>query len=109
VREIGELCFALYTPEGDAISLSTGIMAHVHTMSMSMSLEHMVRSDYELNPGIKPGDIFVHNDPQLGNVHNADVMDFLPIGSHLFIVQRQDGEIVTKSRSGFDFGDYRKN
>ncbi len=77
VREIGELCFALYTPEGDSITLSTGIMAHVHTMSEA--IKYMVRADYESDPGIRPGDIFVNNDPQLGDVHNADVMEFLPI------------------------------
>jgi len=77
VREIGELCFSLYTPEGDSITLSTGIMAHVHTMSMA--IKHMVRSEYEVNPGITHGDIFVNNDPQLGDVHNADVQEFLPI------------------------------
>jgi N-methylhydantoinase B/acetone carboxylase alpha subunit len=77
VREVGELCFALYTPEGDSVTLSTGIMAHVHTMSMS--IKHMVRSGYEADPGIRPGDIFVNNDPLLGDVHNADVMQLLPI------------------------------
>ena len=50
VREIGELCFALYTPEGDSITLSTGIIAHVHTMSDT--IKYMVSSDYETNPGI---------------------------------------------------------
>lgn len=77
VRECGELCFALYTPEGDSITLSTGIMAHVHTMSEA--IKHMVRSNYEDDPGIRPGDIFVNNDPQLGDVHNADVMELIPI------------------------------
>ena len=77
VREIGELCFALYTPEGDSITLSTGIMAHVHTMSMA--IKHMIRAKYEEDPGLRPGDIFVNNDPQLGDVHNADVMEILPI------------------------------
>ena len=77
VREVGELCFGLYTPEGDSITLSTGIMAHVHTMSEA--IKHMVRSEYEDDPGIKPGDIFVNNDPQLGDVHNADVQTLLPI------------------------------
>ncbi|MBI1987142.1 MAG: acetone carboxylase subunit gamma [Nitrospinae bacterium] len=33
----------------------------------------------------------------------------LPLGPHLFIVQKAHGEIVTKSRSGFEFGDYREN
>ncbi|MBI4693054.1 MAG: hydantoinase B/oxoprolinase family protein [Gammaproteobacteria bacterium] len=77
VREIGELCFGLYTPEGDSITLSTGIMAHVHTMSEA--IKHMVRAGYEEDPGINPGDIFTNNDPQLGDVHNADVQEFLPI------------------------------
>ena len=77
VREIGELCFGLYTPEGDSISLSTGIMAHIHTMSEA--LKHIVRTDYESNPRIEDGDIFVNNDPQLGDVHNADVQEFVPI------------------------------
>src|SRR5271167_603287 len=56
VREIGELCFALYTPEGDSITLSTGIMVHVHTMSDA--IKWMIRHDYEVNPGLAPGDIF---------------------------------------------------
>ncbi len=76
-REAGELCFCLYTPEGDSVAVSTGIMAHVHTMSDG--IKHMVRSDYEENPGIAPGDVFVNNDPLLGDVHNADVQEFLPI------------------------------
>lgn len=33
----------------------------------------------------------------------------LPLGPHLFIVRKKDGSIVTKSSSGFEFGDYRKN
>ena len=41
VRELGELCFALYTPEGDSIALSTGIIVHVHTMSDA--IKYMVR------------------------------------------------------------------
>ncbi len=77
VREIGELCFGLYTPEGDSVAISTGIMAHIHTMSDA--IKHMVASDYEYNPGIADGDIFVNNDPQLGDVHNADVQEFIPI------------------------------
>jgi N-methylhydantoinase B len=77
VRELGELCFALYTPEGDSIALSTGIIVHVHTMSDA--LKWMVRQEYEENPGIRPGDIFANNDPTIGDVHNADVQTFVPI------------------------------
>ena len=77
VRELGELCFALYTPEGDSIALSTGIIVHVHTMSDA--IKYMIRHGYEDNPGITPGDIFANNDPTIGDVHNADVQTFVPI------------------------------
>ena len=53
VRELGELCFALYTPEGDSIALSTGIIVHVHTMSDA--IKFMVRNGWEDNPKIRPG------------------------------------------------------
>ncbi|HEY1277681.1 MAG TPA: acetone carboxylase subunit gamma [Thermoleophilaceae bacterium] len=33
----------------------------------------------------------------------------LPLSDNLFIVERADGERVTKSLAGFDFGDYRRN
>ena len=77
VQEIGELCFALYTPEGDSVALSTGIIVHVHTMSDA--IKFMVRNDYEENPRISPGDIFSNNIPKIGDVHNADVQTFVPI------------------------------
>ncbi len=77
VRELGEICFALYTPEGDNVALSTGIIVHVHTMSEA--IKYMVRNHWEDNPGIKPGDIFANNQPTIGDVHNADVQTFVPI------------------------------
>ena len=77
VRELGELCFALYTPEGDSMALSTGIIVHVHTMSDA--IKFMVRSGWEHNPKIRPGDIFANDDPVIGDVHNADVQTFVPI------------------------------
>jgi N-methylhydantoinase B len=77
VKEIGELCFALYTPEGDSVALSTGIIVHVHTMSDA--IKYMLRQGYEENPGIAPGDIFANNDAMIGDVHNADVQTIVPI------------------------------
>jgi N-methylhydantoinase B len=77
VRELGELCFALYTPEGDSIALSTGIIVHVHTMSDA--IKYMVRHGWEDNPKIRPRDIFANDDPVIGDVHNADVQTFVPI------------------------------
>src|ERR1700754_2007658 len=77
VRELGEICFALYTPEGDNVALSTGIIVHVHTMSEA--IKFLVRNGWEDNPQIRPGDIFANNQPTIGDVHNADVQTFVPI------------------------------
>src|SRR3984893_12867518 len=77
VRELGEISFALYTPEGDNVALSTGIIVHVHTMSEA--IKFMVRNGWEDNPSIRPGDIFANNQPTIGVVHNADVQTFVPI------------------------------
>lgn len=77
VEQMGELCFALYTPEGDSIAMSMGIIVHVNTMSAA--IKYIIRNDYESNPGIKRGDIFVNNDPYVSNVHNADVQTMVPI------------------------------
>src|SRR5437588_3180074 len=77
VKEIGELCFALYTPEGDSVTLSTGIIVHVHTMSDA--IKYMIREGYEDDPGVAHGDIFTNNDAMIGDVHNADVQTIVPI------------------------------
>jgi acetone carboxylase alpha subunit len=77
VREVGELVFSLYTPEGDAITLSTGILVHVHTTSRF--IKWMIRNDYEDDPGINPGDIFANNDTFIGSVHVPDVIDVVPV------------------------------
>lgn len=77
VTEIGELSFMLYTPEGDSIALSRGIIVHVHTASDA--IKYMIRQGYEDDPGINPGDIFCNNDATIGDVHNADVLTIVPI------------------------------
>ena len=56
IREVGECVVGLYTPEGDSVVFSFGIMVHVHTMSRF--IKWMVRNDYQDDPGIRHGDIF---------------------------------------------------
>lgn len=77
VREVGESVVALFTPEGDSIALSTGIVIHVHTLSRF--IKWMLDHDYEIDPGIAPGDIFANNDPFVSDVHQADLMTVTPI------------------------------
>ena len=84
VEQEGELCYGLFTPEGDSIAISTGIIVHIHTMSEA--IKYMINHDYEESPGIKPGDIFVNNDTHVGDVHACDIMTLIPIF--------HDGEII---------------
>ena len=107
VKELGELCFALYTPEGDSIALSTGIIVHIHTMSDA--IKYMVRNGWEDNPQIRPGDIFANNDPVIGDVHNADVQTFVPIFFEGELVAWAGGvthvlDIGAKTPGGVPFG-----
>lgn len=77
VRELGELSFSLYTPEGDSIALSTGIIVHVHTMADA--IKYMISKNYENSPGIRDGYVFCNNNSMIGDVHTADVHTIIPI------------------------------
>jgi N-methylhydantoinase B/oxoprolinase/acetone carboxylase alpha subunit len=82
-REQGEIIFGLFTAEGDAVCLSTGLMIHVHTMSRA--IKWMINNDYETKMGFHEGDYFFNNDSFIGGGHPSDQMLITP-----FFV---DGEI----------------
>jgi len=84
MREMGESVLGLYTPEGDAVCLSPGLMVHVRTMSRA--IKWMLENDYETEVGIRPGDIFFNNDPYIGGGHAPDQQVIIP----LF----RDGELI---------------
>ena len=46
---------------------------------MSDAIKYMIRHEFEDNPGIAPGDIYINNDPLVGDVHNGDVQTLVPI------------------------------
>lgn len=75
-REQGEIIFGLFTPEGDAVCLSTGLMIHVHTMSRA--IKWMINNDYEDTVGIAEGDLFFNNDSFIGGGHPSDQMLLTP-------------------------------
>lgn len=77
MREMGESVLGLYTPEGDAVCLSPGLMVHVRTMSRA--IKWMIDNDYETEVGIRPGDIFFNNDPYIGGGHAPDQQVIIPI------------------------------
>jgi len=77
IRDFEEFVIGLYTPEGDAVALSTGIMVHVHTLSEF--IKFIIRNNYEDDPKIRPGDIFENNESWAGGVHTPDVMTLIPM------------------------------
>ena len=77
MREMGESVLGLYTPEGDAICLSPGLMVHVRTMSRA--IKWMLDNNYETEVGIRPGDIFFNNDPYIGGGHAPDQQVIIPL------------------------------
>jgi len=77
VREFGECIFALFTPEGESIAFSRGILLHM--ASMGSSIKWMLKNDYEEVVGIREGDIFYNNDPDIGGAHSADQAVLLPV------------------------------
>ena len=83
-REEGELSFALYTPEGDSVVFSTGIMVHIGVMGNF--IKWMIANGYEEDPGIAEGDHFANNDVLISAVHVPDVYFATPI--------MHEGEII---------------
>ncbi|MER2558962.1 MAG: hydantoinase B/oxoprolinase family protein [Candidatus Competibacter denitrificans] len=77
VEQEGELCFTLYNAAGDCVLTSTGIIIHVGTMGAA--IKYMMENDWEINPGINPGDMFTNNDCSIGNVHPCDIATIVPI------------------------------
>ena len=77
VREMGECIFALFTPEGEAIALSTGLVLHVP--NKGMTIKWMLLNDYEEKVGINEGDIFFNNDPFIAGTHTPDQISVAPI------------------------------
>jgi N-methylhydantoinase B/oxoprolinase/acetone carboxylase alpha subunit len=75
----GDLTCGLYTAKGDlAICTSTGVV--VFAVVASPIVKHIVENWVdEPTVGVKPGDIYYHNDAHYGGVHNADQTLFLPV------------------------------
>jgi acetone carboxylase alpha subunit len=76
-RELGELIFILFTPEGDSIAHGQGLVSHL--VQDTKLCKHVVREDYEANPGIEDGDMFFDNDCYYGGAHTADCRMVMPI------------------------------
>lgn len=76
-RVMGEEVFALATPEGDVTAISMGLQGHIS--SMPHFIRHMIERGYEVNPGFRPGDVFLGNDPRISSPHGSDVYCAIPV------------------------------
>lgn len=75
----GDLTCGLYSASGDlALASSSGVV--VFAACASAPVKHIVK-DWIDEPtvGVRPGDVFYHNDARYGGVHNADQSLFIPI------------------------------
>ena len=77
VREMGECIFAFFTPEGESVCFSTGLLLHV--ASMGGTIKFMLENEYEERVGISEGDYFMNNDPFIGGAHSPDQTTVTPV------------------------------
>lgn len=75
-NDIKDMNCALLTAEGDVFALGTYIA--MHSLTMEFITKDILR-EYQDNPGIKQGDMFICNDPYVGACHENDVAVMKPI------------------------------
>lgn len=75
----GDLTTGLYSASGDlALASSSGVV--VFSACASAPLKHIVKQwQGEPTVGVRPGDVYYHNDARYGGVHNADQTLWIPI------------------------------
>ncbi|WP_165367782.1 hydantoinase B/oxoprolinase family protein [Phytoactinopolyspora endophytica] len=76
----------LYLPDGSVAAMGRTIL--LHSASMALITRHVI-ADCTENPGIRPGDMFVVNNPWKGSIHAQDMGVVAPI----FV----DGELLAWS------------
>jgi acetone carboxylase alpha subunit len=75
----GDLTTGIYTASGDlALASSTGVVVFAAVASPIVKFIMKTWAD-EDTVGIRPGDVFYHNDARYGGVHNADQSLFVPV------------------------------
>ena len=73
VKERLDFSCAIFTPAGDLVVNAPHIPVHLGAMSQA------VRSILKDNPRMRPGDVFVTNDPYRGGSHLPDVTVVTPV------------------------------
>lgn len=76
VTEATDFNNGLYLADGSIVTMGPQVIFHTGTMS---SVIRSIIRDFSENPGIRPGDMFILNDPYRGAIHQPDVSIVAPI------------------------------
>ncbi len=75
----GDLVCCIYTANGDmAVASAAGVLIFAILAHHPVKYTLKYWKD-EPTVGIRPGDIFMHNDARFGNIHNTDQSTFMPL------------------------------
>lgn len=72
----GDSMVAIFTANGDLINAACGTYLHAIIQPIIIKF---IRKYYEVNPGIRDGDIWYTNDALYGGIHNPDQVALMPI------------------------------
>ena len=75
-NEAYDMNVGLMNAEGDCIAI--GVYISIHALSLSATVKDILR-EYSEAPGIRPGDVFMSNDPYVGACHQMDITVVAPI------------------------------
>ena len=75
-NEAYDMNVGLMDADGDCFAI--GMYITIHALSLSSTVR-WIKQEYEGEPGIEPGDIFMSNDPYVGACHQMDVVVVAPI------------------------------
>lgn len=83
INQAKDLSCAIVTADNRLVTAADGLPVFL------IGTETICRTMTELVPDLAPGDVFLHNDPYLGNTHHADFTFVAPVfwrGAHVFSV-----------------------
>lgn len=74
----GDCAFGIYTAQGDLAIAAPG--TYVHSITGQIPIKY-IRKYYLDDPsvGVRPGDMFFANEPQLGGIHAPDLLVLMPV------------------------------
>ena len=95
----GDLITGIYTAGGDlVIPSASGVLIFSSLSHHALKFINKYWTD-EPTVGVKPGDVFMHNDSRYGNIHNTDQSMYVPI-FHKGELVGWSGAIVHEGENG---------